>query len=96
MVFVTAGMGGGTGTGAAPVIAKAAKDLGILTVGIVTIPFRFEGKLRINQALDGIMEMEKHVDSLLIINNEKLREMFGDLRLTNAFSKADDVRNNFV
>ncbi len=91
MVFITAGMGGGTGTGAAPIIAKKAKELGILTVGIVTIPFRFEGKLRINQALDGIAEMEKNVDSLLIINNERLREMFGDLKLSNAFSKADDV-----
>ncbi len=91
MVFITAGMGGGTGTGAAPIIAKAARDLGILTVGIVTIPFRFEGKLRINQALDGIAEMEKNVDSLLVINNEKLREMYGDLKLSNAFSKADDV-----
>jgi len=91
MVFVTAGMGGGTGTGAAPIIAKKAKEMGILTVGIVTIPFRFEGKLRINQALDGIAEMERHVDSLLIINNERLREMFGDLKLSNAFSKADDV-----
>lgn len=91
MVFVTAGMGGGTGTGAAPIIAKTAKEMGILTVGIVTIPFRFEGKLRINQALDGIAEMEKHVDSLLIINNEKLREMFGDLKLSNAFARADDV-----
>jgi len=91
MVFVTAGMGGGTGTGAAPIIAQKAKELGILTVGIVTIPFRFEGKLRINQALDGIAEMEKNVDSLLIINNERLREMFGDLKLSNAFSKADDV-----
>jgi len=91
MVFVTAGMGGGTGTGAAPIIAKTAKEMGILTVGIVTIPFRFEGKLRISQALDGIAEMERNVDSLLIINNERLREMFGDLKLSNAFSKADDV-----
>jgi cell division protein FtsZ len=91
MVFITAGMGGGTGTGAAPIIAQKAKEMGILTVGIVTIPFRFEGKLRINQALDGIAEMERHVDSLLIINNERLREMFGDLKLSNAFSRADDV-----
>jgi cell division protein FtsZ len=91
MVFITAGMGGGTGTGAAPIIAKAARDMGILTVGIVTIPFKFEGKLRINQALDGIAEMEKNVDSLLVINNEKLRDMYGDLKLSNAFSKADDV-----
>lgn len=91
MVFITAGMGGGTGTGAAPIIAKAAKDMGILTVGIVTIPFRFEGKVRINQALDGIAEMEKNVDSLLVINNEKLRAMYGDLKLSNAFAKADNV-----
>jgi cell division protein FtsZ len=91
MVFITAGMGGGTGTGAAPIIAKAARDIGVLTVGIVTIPFKFEGKLRINQALDGIAEIEKNVDSLLVINNEKLREMYGDLKLSNAFSKADDV-----
>ena len=91
MVFITAGMGGGTGTGAAPIIAKAAREMGILTVGIVTIPFKFEGKLRINQALDGISEMENNVDSLLVINNEKLREMYGDLKLSNAFQKADDV-----
>ncbi|WP_282037658.1 cell division protein FtsZ [Saccharicrinis aurantiacus] len=91
MVFITAGMGGGTGTGAAPIIAKTARELGILTVGIVTIPFRFEGKLRITQALDGIAEMERNVDSLLVINNEKLRGMYGDLKLSNAFAKADDV-----
>jgi cell division protein FtsZ len=91
MVFITAGMGGGTGTGAAPVIAKAAKDMGILTVGIVTIPFKFEGRIRIEQALEGIAEIEKHVDSLLIINNEKLRDMYGDLKLSNAFSRADNV-----
>ncbi len=91
MVFITAGMGGGTGTGAAPIIAKAAREMGVLTVGIVTIPFKFEGKVRINQALDGIAEMEKNVDSLLVINNEKLRDMYGDLKLSNAFSKADDV-----
>jgi cell division protein FtsZ len=91
MVFITAGMGGGTGTGAAPIIAKTAKEMGILTVGIVTIPFKFEGKVRINQAIDGISEMEKYVDSLLIINNEKLRDMYGDLKLSNAFSKADNV-----
>jgi cell division protein FtsZ len=91
MVVITAGMGGGTGTGAAPIIAKTAKEMGILTVGIVTIPFRFEGMLRINQAIDGISEMEKYVDSLLIINNERLREMFGDLKLSNAFGKADNV-----
>ncbi|MBN1596750.1 MAG: cell division protein FtsZ [Bacteroidales bacterium] len=91
MVFITAGMGGGTGTGAAPVIAKAAKELGILTVAIVTIPFRNEGQRRINQALEGIAEIEKYVDSLLVINNEKIREMYGNLKVSEAFSKADDV-----
>jgi cell division protein FtsZ len=91
MVFITAGMGGGTGTGAAPVIAKAAREMGILTVGIVTIPFKFEGRVRIEQALEGIAEIEQHVDSLLIINNEKLRDMYGDLKLSNAFSRADNV-----
>jgi len=91
MVFLTAGMGGGTGTGAAPVIAKAAKEMEILTVAIVTIPFRFEGQQRINQAIDGINELKEHVDSLLIINNEKLREIYGDLKLSQAFSNADNV-----
>ncbi|MDY0252887.1 MAG: cell division protein FtsZ [Tenuifilaceae bacterium] len=91
MVFVTAGMGGGTGTGAAPIIAKAAKELGLLTVAIVTIPFRNEGKRRIAQAMEGIEELEKHVDSLLVINNEKIREIYGDLRISEAFSRADDV-----
>ncbi len=91
MVFITAGMGGGTGTGAAPVIAEMAKKQGILTVAIVTIPFKFEGARRIMQALDGIDELEKHVDALLIINNEKLRQMYGDLKLSEAFGKADDV-----
>ncbi len=91
MVFITAGMGGGTGTGAAPVIAKAAKELGILTVAIVTIPFRNEGQRRINQALEGIAELENHVDSLLVINNEKIRSIYGDLRVSEAFSKADDI-----
>lgn len=91
MLFITAGMGGGTGTGAAPVIAKAAKDLGILTVAIVTIPFRNEGPRRINQALEGIAELENNVDSLLVINNEKIRQIYGDLRLSEAFSRADDV-----
>lgn len=91
MVFITAGMGGGTGTGAAPVIAKAAKDLGILTVGIITIPFRFEGKRRIEQAVKGVQEINKFVDSLLVINNERLREIYGDLGVTVAFTKADNV-----
>jgi cell division protein FtsZ len=84
-------MGGGTGTGAAPVIAKATKELGILTVAIVTIPFRFEGQQRINQAIEGINQLEEHVDSLLVINNEKLREIYGDLKLSEAFAKADDI-----
>ena len=91
MVFVTAGMGGGTGTGAAPVIAGIARELGILTVGIVTVPFGFEGRKRRQQAEEGLEEMRKNVDTLLVINNEKLREMTGNLTINNAFSKADDV-----
>lgn len=91
MVFVTAGMGGGTGTGAAPVIAKLAKDLGILTVGIVTVPFNFEGRKRRQQAEAGLEEMRQNVDTLLVINNERLREMYGNLSLGNAFAQADDV-----
>jgi cell division protein FtsZ len=91
MVFVTAGMGGGTGTGAAPVISAIAKEMGILTVGIVTVPFVFEGRKRRQQADDGIERMRQSVDTLLIINNDKLREMFGNLTLGNAFSQADDV-----
>ncbi len=91
MVFLTAGLGGGTGTGAAPVIAEATKEAGILTVAIVTIPFRFEGQQRINQAIDGINELKERVDSLLVINNEKLREIHGDLKLSEAFSKADNI-----
>jgi len=91
MVFVTAGMGGGTGTGAAPIIAKTAKEMGILTVAIVTLPFEFEGKKRFNQAIEGIREIKDYVDSLLIINNQKLREIYGDLQFSVAFSKADDV-----
>ncbi len=91
MVFVTAGMGGGTGTGAAPVIAGVARELGILTVGIVTVPFGFEGRKRRQQAELGLEEMRQAVDTLLVINNEKLREMTGNLTINNAFSKADDV-----
>ncbi len=91
MVFITAGMGGGTGTGAAPVIAKVAKEMGILTVGIVTVPFSFEGRKRKLQAEEGLEEMRKNVDTLLIINNDRLREMFGNLSLGNAFAQADDV-----
>jgi len=91
MVFITAGMGGGTGTGGAPVIAQAARELGILTVGIVTIPFRNEGRRRIKQAIEGIAAMEVHVDSLLIINNERIREMYGDSKISDAFAKADNI-----
>lgn len=91
MVFVTAGMGGGTGTGAAPVIAKACQEAGYLTVGIVTIPFRNEGRRRIKQAADGISELEGYVDSLLVINNERIREMYGDFGISEAFSRADNV-----
>ena len=91
MVFITAGMGGGTGTGAAPVIAEAAKELDILTVGICTVPFDFEGKRRKKQAEEGMENLKKHVDSLLIICNEKLREIHRDLKLTQAFAKADDI-----
>ena len=91
MAFITAGMGGGTGTGAAPVIARVSKELDILTVGIVTIPFRFEGDRKIDQALDGVEEMSKHVDALLVINNERLREIYPELSLLDAFSKADDT-----
>jgi cell division protein FtsZ len=91
MVFITAGMGGGTGTGAAPVIAQCAKEMGILTVGIVTLPFRFEGLRKIDQALDGVEEISKHVDALLVINNERLREIYPELTVLNAFSKADDT-----
>ena len=91
MIFVTAGMGGGTGTGAAPVIAQTARDMGILTVGIITVPFTFEGRKRRTQAEDGIEQMRDAVDTLLVINNDKLREMFGNLSLVNAFEQADDV-----
>ena len=91
MAFITAGMGGGTGTGAAPVIARISKELGILTVGIVTIPFRFEGDRKIDQALDGVEEMSKHVDALLVINNERLRAIYPELTVLDAFGKADDT-----
>ena len=91
MAFITAGMGGGTGTGGAPVIAQAARELGILTVGIVTIPFRNEGRRRIKQAVEGIAAMETHVDSLLVINNERIREMYGDSKISDAFAKADNI-----
>jgi cell division protein FtsZ len=91
MVFVTAGMGGGTGTGAAPVIAQVARELGILTVGIVTVPFNFEGRKRRQQAEEGLEEIRQNVDTLLIINNERLREVTGNLTIGNAFAQADDV-----
>lgn len=91
MVFIAAGMGGGTGTGASPVIAKIAHELGKLTVAVVTLPFRMEGEKRYNQALDGIAELHKWVDSLLIIDNEKLSQMYGKLPIREAFGKADDV-----
>lgn len=91
MLFITAGMGGGTGTGAAPVIAKMAKDAGILTVAVVTIPFENEGQKALARAIDGINELTKNVDSLLIINNEKLYSFFGDLLMHKAFPKADEV-----
>lgn len=91
MVFITAGMGGGTGTGAAPVVAEVAKSMDILTVGIVTIPFEWEGDSKIDQALDGVEEMSKHVDALLVINNEQLRRIYPDLEIKDAFKKADDT-----
>ena len=91
MVFITAGMGGGPGTGAAPVIAKQARELGILTIGIVTIPFSFEGRRRVEQAMEGVDELSEYVDALLIICNEKLRDMYGNLKLSKAFEMADNV-----
>jgi cell division protein FtsZ len=91
MVFITAGLGGGTGTGAAPVIASIAKELGILTVGIVTIPFSFEGKKRREQAEKGLEEMKKYVDTLIVIGNDKLRDIYGSLKMTEAFAHADNV-----
>ena len=91
MVFVTAGMGGGTGTGASPVVARIAKERGLLTIGIVTIPFFFEGQVKIKKALAGADEMAKYVDALLIINNERLTEIYGDLDFINAFGKVDDT-----
>jgi cell division protein FtsZ len=91
MAFITAGMGGGTGTGAAPIIARESKKLGILTVGIITIPFKFEGTKKIDQALDGVEEMSKYVDALLVINNERLRQIYPDLGVFEAFGKADDT-----
>ena len=94
MIFITAGMGGGTGTGAAPVIAKMARDMGILAVGIVTMPFQFEGKTRNDQAEVGLAKLRKFVDSIIVINNNKLREVYGDLGFKQGFAKADEVLAN--
>lgn len=94
MVFITAGMGGGTGTGAAPVVARIAREMGMLTIGIVTVPFLFEGDKKILKALDGAAELKKHVDALLVINNENLIDIYNDLNLFNAFDKADDTLAN--
>lgn len=94
MLFITAGMGGGTGTGASAVVAEVAQEMGILTVGIVTIPFAFEGKKKIEKAMTGVARLAKHVDALLIINNEKLKQIYPELNLLNAFSKSDDVVAN--
>lgn len=91
MVFIAAGMGGGTGTGAAPIVAQVAKELKILTVGIVTIPFLFEGEKRVSQAIEGLNELKQHVDSMIVINNEKLIDVYGDLEITEAFGKADEI-----
>ncbi len=96
MVFITTGMGGGTGTGATPVIAKTCKEAGLLTIAVVTIPFKSEGKVRIRQAIDGVSELKDHVDSLLVINNEKLREIYGNQPVSTAFSKADDILTTAV
>jgi cell division protein FtsZ len=96
MVFLTTGMGGGTGTGAIPVMAKACKDAGLLTIAVVTIPFKSEGKIRIRYAIDGISELKDLVDSLLVINNEKLREIYGDQGVSTAFAKADDILTTAV
>ncbi len=94
MIFITAGMGGGTGTGASPVVAQVAQELGILTVGIVTIPFAFEGTKKILKALEGVASLSRYVDAILVINNEKLKDIYPDLEIDNAFSKADDVLAN--
>lgn len=94
MLFITAGMGGGTGTGASPIVAEVAKEMGILTVGIVTIPFAFEGSKKIQKAMNGVAELAAQVDAIVVINNEKLRQIYADLNLLNAFSKSDDVVAN--
>lgn len=91
MLFITAGMGGGTGTGAAPIIAKTAQEMDILTVAIVTLPFSFEGRRRISQGFDGLSELKKHVDTLIIVSNDKLRQIYGNLSVSDAFGQADDI-----
>lgn len=91
MLFITAGMGGGTGTGAAPIIAKAAKEMDVLTVGIITLPFTFEGRRRASQGMEGLLELKKHVDTLIVISNDKLRQIHGNLSLTDAFCQADNI-----
>jgi cell division protein FtsZ len=91
MLFVTAGMGGGTGTGAAPIIAKTAREMGILTVGIVTLPFNFEGRRRVVQGVEGLSELRKNVDTIIIISNDKLRQIYGNLSVSDAFAKADNI-----
>jgi len=90
-LFVTAGMGGGTGTGAAPIIAKTAREMGILTVGIVTLPFNFEGRRRVVQGVEGLSELRKNVDTIIIISNDKLRQIYGNLSVSDAFAKADNI-----
>lgn len=94
MIFITAGMGGGTGTGASPVVARIAQELGILTIGIVTIPFKFEGRKKIQMALNGVAEIRQYVDALLVVNNNRLIEIYPDLNFFNAFKKADDTLTN--
>ena len=94
MLFITAGMGGGTGTGASPIVAEIAKEMGILTVGIVTVPFAFEGPKKIQKAMDGVAALAEHVDAIVVINNEKLRQIYADFNLLNAFAKSDDVVAN--
>ncbi len=91
MLFITAGMGGGTGTGAAPIIAKTAQEMDILTVGIVTLPFTFEGRRRTDQGMEGLTELRKYVDTIIVISNDKLRQIYGNLSLSDAFSQADDI-----
>ena len=94
MLFLAAGMGGGTGTGASSIVAEVAQEMGILTVGIVTIPFAFEGKPKIRKAMTGVATLAEHVDAILVINNEKLKQIYPDLNLLNAFTKSDDVVGN--